>query len=410
MNHGTLSKATAFVALACAWLATQHSFGQRQELTRIQPPSEERAAAQPAPTYYQPSIYRFAEYSETQSEYEQVTAEAAQPPAPLAANEPAYGAGNDYNLGNYSGNCCCGLTGFVGIESTFLFPVIQDGPASVQIEENGGPDPLYTTGEAELDDNMFFSPRIWAGAQYCGWGVVARVWWLDGADSVFAPETPFFAQSHVVNARLEAYTADLEGFHTWYKDDCCLDQRYISAGFRYANWEADELVEAHAVVGGDYVQGLAHTVRNFDGPGGTFAYGGTHGFQGCQCLRMFFNLRGSFMFGDVYKAAQTTAWAFDPSIVPGTAVNYSTAVVQTTDTAFIGEVQLGMQFEQPLACCCGRFFLRSALEFQYWNADGGYAAAGSQAFTNDAIVTSLATADDFEMNLIGLTIGTGLMY
>ena len=59
----------------------------------------------------------------------------------------------------------------------------------MQIEENGGPDPLYTTGEAELDDNMFFSPRIWAGVQYCGWGVLGRVWWLDGADSVFVPET-----------------------------------------------------------------------------------------------------------------------------------------------------------------------------------------------------------------------------
>jgi hypothetical protein len=182
MNHVTLSKATAFVALACAWLATQLSLAQRQELTRIQPPAEEtRALTQPSPTYYQPSIYRFAEFD--QIEYEQTNAEV---PAPLAADEPAYGAGNYGGYGKGHG-CCCGLSGFVGIESTFLFPVIQDGPASVQIEENGGPDPLYTSGEAELDDNMFFSPRIWAGVQYCGWGVLARVWWLDGADSVFAP-------------------------------------------------------------------------------------------------------------------------------------------------------------------------------------------------------------------------------
>jgi hypothetical protein len=211
-------------------------------------------------------------------------------------------------------------------------------------------------------------------------------------------------------SRLEAFTFDLEGLHKWFKDDCCNDERYISAGFRYASFEAAELIEAHAVVGGDFVQGLGHTHRDMAGPGVTGAFGGSHVMISAPAIRLFFNTRGSFQFVDVYKAAQTTAWAFDPSVVPGTAVNFSTATVDVSDVAFIGEVQIGAQCEYPLQCCCGRYFLRAAIEYQYWSADKGFAATGSEAFTDDAIVTSLATVGDIELNLLGFTIGTGLLY
>src|SRR5690606_19675949 len=148
MLHVTLPKATVFVALACAWLATQQGFGQRQELTRIEPPAEEATLTHPGHTHNHHATERFAEYAPR--DFDPANADPAQPPAPLDATEPEHGAGN-YTLGKYGGHGCCGLTGFVGIESTFLFPALQDAPASVQIEENGGPDALYTTGEVELD-------------------------------------------------------------------------------------------------------------------------------------------------------------------------------------------------------------------------------------------------------------------
>ena len=89
---------------------------------------------------------------------------------------------------------------------------------------------------------------------------------------------------------------------------------------------------------------------------------------------------------------------------------YSSALAATDDEGFIGEMQLGLQFEHQLACSPARYFVRAAVEYQYWNADGASAAAGSQAFTDDVTISSLATADNFEMSLIGFVIGAGLLW
>lgn len=337
---------------------------------------------------YEPSVFRFAD---------------SQTDIPEPATDVDYSYG--YGCGHGHGLVVVG-----GLESTFLFPVMEAGPASVRIEENGGADPLYTSGEVRLDDKLFFSPRLYGGIEHCGtgWGVIGRLFFLDGSESAFTPESPFLPQNHKADSRLEAYTLDAEIYKKWCTEHC--DNRYAAIGFRYANWEAAESVEAHATVGGDFVQGLAHTERLFDGPGVTFAFGGDRASCHCCHICWFFNFRGSVMWGTVRKSAQTTAWAFDPAILPGTAVNFSTAVSETDDIAFIGEVQAGLKWEHPLACCCARAVVRAAVEYQYWNADGGFAAAGSNAFTNGAIVTSLATADDFEMNLVGFTVGTGLVW
>lgn len=395
-------QSTALAILACLATSVITNFAGAQELRRIEQPAEEAPYSDeywPESEYesdagygsYQPSAFRFAELETSQND-------------PIV-EDATYGG--DYTDAGCKG-CSVAVVG--GVEATFLFPIIESGRASVQIDDNFiGFSSGYSTDEVKLDDDLLISPRIWFGVQHCsGWGVAARLFWMGDSDTNFVPDTPFFLQSHVATSRIQAYTFDAELTKSW----CSYygDERHFGIGFRYANIEAAELVEAHATINTDLVQGFAHTERDFDGSGFTLNYGGSKSCCSCCGVQLFFNFRGSALFGEVRNSAQTTAWAFDPGVVPGTASDYSTAVALADDVLFIGEVQVGARWEHQLQCCCARAFVSTAIEYQYWLADDAFAAAGSTAFTDDAQVTALATAGDLEVNMIGWTISTGLMW
>jgi len=392
---------TRLAALACLTAFTFAPVAVSQELRRIEQPEQESSFASFSESEsgygeFQPSVFRYAELEAEQSDQ--------------AVPQPAFDG--DYGKYGYAGCHSYGsnLAVIGGVEATFLFPILDSGRASVEVDDNfNGFATRYTSDEVKLDDDLFISPRVWVGLQHCsGWSLVSRLFWLDGSESDFTPDTPFFLQSHVASARLEAYTFDVELSKSWCNHYG--NQRYAAIGFRYAELETAELVEAHAEINGDFVQGFAQTERFFDGPGFTIAYGGSKNCCSCCGVELFFNLRGSFLFGDVRNAAQTTAWVFDPGVVPGTANDFSTAVAEADDMLFIGEVQVGGRWEHQLQCCCARAFVSTAVEYQYWLADDAFAAAGSTAFTDDAEITALATAGDLELNMIGVTIGTGLIW
>ena len=367
-----------------------------QELRRIEQPQDG-----PVPHYfdqqtefhnYQPSAFRLAALEAEQTE-------------PVTA-DPVYGGDYGYDYCHQYGGS---LAVVGGVESTFLYPILDSGNTQVLVEDFfNGFDTLYSSNEVDLDDDMFYSPRIWVGLQHCsGWGVNARLFWLGDSASAFTPDTPFLLQSHYVSSRLQAYSFDTELTKNW----CNYygDPRNFAIGFRYASLEASELTEADAQAGTDFGQALAMTERYFDGPGFTLAYGGSKSSCSCPSINWFFNFRGSFMWGTIRNSAHTTAWATDPAVA-GLASDFSTAVAETDDITFIGEVQLGVRWEHQLQCCCARAFLSTAVEYQYWCADGGFAAAGSTAFTDDIQVTALAVSGDLELHMIGLTVGTGLIW
>lgn len=396
MTFRHITNTVSLALLAClSLLLANDALGQ--ELRRIEQPDSEYYPGyfdqQTEFRDYQPSAFRLAALEAEQVEQTAVD------------GQPVYGGdyGGDY-CHTYGGN----LAVVGGVESTFLFPILDSGNAAILVEDFfNGFNTFYSTNEVDLDDNMFVSPRIWVGLQHCsGWGVNARLFWLGDSDSVFSPDTPFFLQSHNATSRLQAKTFDVELTKSW----CNYygDARNFAIGFRHASLEASELVEAHAIANGDFAQAMGMTERYFDGSGFTLAYGGSK----CCCsgLSCFFDFRGSFLWGTMRNSAQTTAWVFDPGIVPGTANDFSTAVAETDDMTFIGEIKLGVRWDHQLQCCCARAFISTAVEYQYWHADGGYAAAGSTAFTDDVQITALATAGDLDMHMIGLTIGTGLLW
>lgn len=390
--------AAAMIASLFAAAAPAAPAAPRGELVRISAPADEVVWREAPRPYYgeieyqqqsRPGMIRLTEFEESQII-----------PAPQDGDIATYGGG-----GKKCGSGCC-LTMVGGVESTFLFPILDDAPADVIVEDSFART-HYSSSSVELDDDIFFSPRIWAGLECCGWGVIGRLWWLGDSDTNLTPATPFYLQNSTEKARLQAYTVDFEVYKRWC--NCYGDDRQFAIGFRYANWEASDLAEAHGEASDDFFQVLAQTNREFDGPGLTLAYQGTKCCDCCACVKLFFNLRGSVLWGNTLTQAQTTAWVFDPDL-GGVANDFSTATAYSDDIAFIGEVQVGGQWEHQLACSCARVYLRAAFEYQYWSADSGFAAAGSNAFTDDIDVTALATADDFQMNLVGFTIGTGLIW
>jgi hypothetical protein len=66
-----------------------------------------------------------------------------------------------------------------------------------------------------------------------------------------------------------------------------------------------------------------------------------------------------------------------------------------------------------LQCLPGRVFVRTALEYQYWDVNTG-AHATSNSFVNvipnGTAATSAATASNMLFDLIGFNIGAGIMY
>ncbi len=387
--------AVAMVASLLAAAAAQAA--PRGELVRINAPVDEMVWREAPRPYYgdleypresRPGVIRLTEFEESQI-------------IPAPQDGPALG----YDGGKCGGGCG-GLRLVGGVESTFLFPILKDAPAAVLVEDSIA-STLYSSSSVELDDNMFFSPRIWAGLECCGWGVLGRLWWLGDSDTQLTPQTPFYYQNSTAKARLQAYTVDVEFYKRWC--NCYGDTRQFCIGFRYANWEASDLAEAHGETSDDFFQVLAQTNRQFNGPGLTLGYNGTKSCDCCSCVKLFFSLRGSVLWGSSLTQAQTTAWVFDPDL-GGVANDFSTATADSNDIAFIGEVQVGGQWEHQLACSCARVYLRAAFEYQYWSADSGYAYAGSNAYTDDIDVYANAAADGFQMNLVGFTIGTGLIW
>ena len=80
---------------------------------------------------------------------------------------------------------------------------------------------------------------------------------------------------------------------------------------------------------------------------------------------------------------------------------------------FIGELQVGGQWNLALKCVPANAFVRVAFEYQYWCvSNGGYAAALSFAGPTGGPVGFAAgeSSGDTHVNMVGFNIGTGLTW
>jgi hypothetical protein len=211
----------------------------------------------------------------------------------------------------------------------------------------------------------------------------------------------------IINADLfRAYTVDMEVQRRF-----CVGawNTYGLFGFRYASLNNDRTLNVQTLGGlaagaGDTLS-TALAVQQFNGAGLTMGF---WGFRPICCgspINVFLANRYSFLWGRGHAISQTSAMA---SLL---AQSTDGAIASNNGDMFIGELQLGLQWNACLACLPGTAFARCAIEYQYWDTNAGVRTeALSFAATSDAGAFSSASAGDMVVNLFGLSLGAGIMF
>jgi hypothetical protein len=355
--------------------------------------------------------------------------------APNNGNQMSHGAdaiGPTSDLGECcddSCNCCppppC-LFWVGGVEATFLVPDLNNVPASFAVEEIAEDRIDFCSTETSDVDSMYLSPRIWLGVQGCCWGANLRYWHLQAGEGAYdpsiggqgtwddydcgRPDFGFFTCN-----RLEAYTIDLELTRRFCIHDCWMQ---AALGVRHADIENNESITGLALTNEGILNGFARSNRQSRGTGLLLGLYGRKPLFPCSCVNWFYNARWSALWGPTATSAETFAavQSSDPDFV-ATAGSVNGAYTTVDDTLFIGEIQLGLEWNYALCCLPANAFFRLAIEYQRWDGGMGESAADSFAGISiddgepaTSVVSTSAFAQEPQMDLLGFTIGTGLTW
>jgi hypothetical protein len=321
------------------------------------------------------------------------TKDAAQPAAPTPTPDVAGTWGSCMDC------CCrprCGF--FIYSEATFLAP-FTNNQAQVLVSDVLVPsDRLFSDPSDELSDGLLVGPRIWLGYQCDHIGVGARYWGVGTAGG------------------LEAETFDLEAN---YRFCLCGWNMLASGGGRWAKVvTGGEAAVVTAFPDADVdplVSTLALSRSRFEGAGTTFGLWANRPVCCGSCWNYFWSVRGSYIWGGNLSAlAYTNAIVVDPSLIAVTQTNTAYAGDENADL-FIGEVQIGLQWQQCLQCIPAQAFFRVACEWQTWSIVSGKVAVESYSYAradsgSDTIGIAYAQARNPNLDLLGFTIGAGLTY
>lgn len=307
-----------------------------------------------------------------------------------------------------------------GVEATFLNPDLNSDGVTWAVEEVEEEREDWFSSHNEDVDSIYLSPRIWLGVQGCCWGANLRYWHLNASESFFdpsigadgtwddydcgAPNIGVFSST-----RLEAYTVDLEITRRFCLHDCWMQGSF---GVRHAEIEHGESLTGTALTSDANLFGYAEAERYTRGTGIVLGWYGRKPLFPCSCVHWFYNLRWSALWGPTQTAVETGATVLATDANAGSINGASTSV---DDNLFISEIQLGLEWNYALRCMPANAFFRAAVEYQRWAGGIGYSEASSFAgievddeFTE--IGTTFASAAAPELDLIGITLGTGLTW
>ncbi len=269
--------------------------------------------------------------------------------------------------------CCCKPWHIVtGVEATYLKANVQDTPL-VHLTQLGQ---LVTSRIASLDD-YYAAPRVWLGMENCnGHGIRARYWDFQASSWDYevglAPIVPdiFDIASYNATNRLEAYTIDLEytrrfAFHNW--------NLLGSIGARHARLDRVEALNSLTtdLLSGPTPLGVASQIlseREMNGTGLTLGLEGYRPLHHWN-LNVFWTTRGSILWGNNVSNNVSTMYVAPAGLGPGAVSTANVLVLQETDTMYILECQIGLEWRCPLKCCCAEMFIRAAFEYQYWDVE-----------------------------------------
>lgn len=354
----------------------------------------------------------------------------------------------------------CGF--YFGNEFTFL-GVESPGYTRVKLTDSVKDSVDQFTG----DEAFGFGNRITLGLRAKNIGFRA-IYWAFAADNSShdalndIDRTPDFSTSST--ARLETFDFDLT------QNYCIMGCNLTSScGFRFAEFQGSELTHLAGEIS-DLLQATASTLSHksmrgfgpsfsmelrktipwclgspaympqghFDpGCSGCFgccasdcnSYGACGGCGGCDscglgspCFpwRVYFNTRISLLWADTYSESITdSVIATGPGVVTqgiARSRDYASLSEEEKATLLSTQIQLGLEYQQPVFCNSALFKMRFGLEFQMWNL--GESATMSESFAfltdpNDSFdgrVDALSRSDNEYLDLFGFTFLIGLNY
>jgi len=307
----------------------------------------------------------------------------------------------------------------MGTEAVFLSPDLNGARSSFVFDDFANSSQFtYAPGSAsakgaDLDD-FYIAPRLWLGVQGECWGVVGRYFHLRAGENAYDPYIPAsLDQGFDVHSAFEAYYTDLELTRNF-----CLNgiKNQFSFGVRYALFEHDESVIAMAEVPEGLINGGARSNRQAHGTGITFGLNGRKPLFCNSCAHWFYNIRSSVLWGSVNNSVETWSETIlsDPNAT-AIAGSKDGAIAAVDDDIFIGEVQLGLEWNFAMRCLPAKSFFRMAFEYQYWDASRGRAASTSfSGFEVNNVATAQGTAfadaPGLRVDLVGFSVGTGFTW
>lgn len=354
----------------------------------------------------------------------------------------------------------CGF--YFGNEFTFL-GVESPGYTRVRLTDSVSDSVDQFTG----DDAFGFGNRVTLGLRAKNIGFRAIYWAFTAENSSHdalndIDRSPDFSTSST--ARLETFDFDLT------QNYCIMGCNLTSScGFRFAEFQGSELTHLAGEIS-DLLQATASTLSHksmrgfgpsfsmelrktipwclgspaympqgqFDpGCSGCFgccgsdcnSYGACGGCGGCDscglgspCFpwRVYFNTRISLLWADTYSESMTdSVMATGPGVVTqGLARSRDFASLSEEEKATLlsTQIQLGLEYQQPVFCNSALFKMRFGLEFQMWNL--GESASMSESFAfltdpNDSFdgrVEAVSRSDNEYLDLFGFTFLIGLNY
>jgi hypothetical protein len=267
-----------------------------------------------------------------------------------------------------------------------------------------------STTEFHTHNNSSFtlSPRIALGIQGECWGLIGRYWRLQTAD--LSANLPTITGGGVaIDNSFCAETADLEVTRLFAVGKNCSELR-LSAGARYAQLNEAAGLTFERFDGIEYYRGSAFAEHNFSGCGMTAGLRGIRPI-GCGRFHLFVDGRASILWdSDNLNYVATRAEYLG---VGGDSYSIHDAISASANHLFIGEIQLGGQWNLPLECLPGRAFVRMALEYQYWGtgvSGGAEAASAAGQLGGPLVLAAASSSGTTGVNLFGFSVATGLTW
>lgn len=340
-------------------------------------------------------LLNYTEYYETADTKEPVKKEAA----------PSV----EVNCGQECGTCQSdpGCAHWIlGIETVWLSPQEQIRPdANYRIIDRTT---VLNNYDGGVVSGLFITPRITLGYQGECWGVQTRYWRMSEANNQFTPAVDDSLSGENVDSLFKAETVDVEVTRMVYWRDTT---NQVSVGFRYAQLEQSTNLSAvrQYGVGQDLelFSGEAYSRNEVSGAGLTMGLAGYKPLNG-RNFSLFYSARGSFIFDDgAVNEVQTRA----DYVGFGSGGSVNGARAESNASMFIGEIQVGTQWNFELVKNRADAFVRLALEYQYWATDNtGYVWAESFAPLDTAYGLATATSSETRVDLVGFTVATGFTW